>query len=111
MPRVPDFAAPSVGLQNPQGPTLRAQQTQPVQVFGAQQITEMGKGLSNLGATIGGIEAQEREDLRLAKIKEGINRLDTVIGEQMEDPQTGYLWTVGKDATGPRRQQAFDEVF
>ena len=110
MPRVPDFAAPSVGLQNPQGPTLRAQQTQPVQVFGAQQITEMGKGLSNLGATIGGIEAQEREDLRLAKIKEGINRLDTVIGEQMEDPQTGYLWTVGKDATGPRRQQAFDEV-
>lgn len=111
MPRIPDFAAPSVGLQSQQsGGALQAPRVVPYQDQRIRQTQELAQTVQGIGTEVMRYGQQLSAEYDDAKVKQGDNRLADVIRKELEDPTNGYLNQVGEKAIGKTREDAFKRI-
>lgn len=82
----------------------------PMRDVTGSQIADVGEGMVRLGQAVTGAADLYQDQMDLAVQAQSENRLRDVLREELEAPQTGYLNTVGQDAVGARRKQAFDRM-
>lgn len=111
MPRIPDFAAPSVGLQSQQsGGALQSPRVVPYQDQSIRQGQELSQTVQGIGTEMMRHGQQLSAEYDDARVKQGDNRFADVIRKELEDPNAGYLNQVGEKAIGKSREDAFKRI-
>lgn len=98
MPRID--LVPGVRTQAQQTPTATAQRTLPVTGDGDQR--EIQQGLA-AGMRFG---AEWQDNIDRAALTEADNRMAETVRNTLQDPEKGYLSTMGKNAVGDSRRRA-----
>ena len=107
MPQVP---IPSVPLDASGSPGFQAPG---VQRFGdprAGQIDQFGRSLTEVGATIASIAEDMQDEVDTSSAKESYTQFADFVNEKLSNPEGGYLYSVGKDAVGARREALMKEL-
>lgn len=100
MPRVPDVALPSVGIQTGMSPQFQAQQVAPMRDFTGQQLEQVGQGMTALGA--GALRLEDR--INDSKASEA----DAEFGEFQMAAWNEYKNMLGKGAIDTRKKYLED---
>lgn len=107
MPTVP---IPQVALQGGQSPGLSTTGVVPRGGVESEQMQKLGEATMQAGVAIGNIASGLQNQLDDARTKEAYTNFASDTMLVLEDPKTGYLNKVGKDAAGYHRARALDAV-
>ena len=91
-------------------PGLSDPRVVPVDDATGQQLQGLGQGVAQLGAGLMRAGVAWQRDIDDAKITQAQNLFADTIRQQMRDPASGYLNTVGGDAIGGRREATFEAI-
>lgn len=101
MPRIP---LPQVGLQTAPTPQLPAPSIggAPPE-FGSRQATVIGQAASEFGSSVAAVANVLQDQVNDARVTEAYTKWSGAASDALSNPQDGFLYTEGKDATGDNR--------
>lgn len=75
-----------------------------------QQAAALGDAMQQAGQAVTSVADRYQDNIDIAKSAQAENRLRDVMRVHLEEPETGFLTTVGSQASEERRKQSFDQI-
>jgi len=83
---------------------------EPVRDASSGAISAIGTGMQQLGQSVTSAADQYQDNIDVAQSLRMRNLFSADVDAEMQDPQKGFLSTVGKDANNDRRKQSFERI-